>query len=497
VVAIFMATVTDAVFFFRDGNVIKEMMMTEFDALLDGIAEMPEFKKQKMPAVYAQIDGQLKIRGLVFFLVGFTAEGNIVPEWNLPIQQLMQSAGRGPDLGAGAIRLVCKSQSGVPWHQESLWDPQQQTLQMLTQTVKRNRLGIIEGDEEEFVLGDSWEDIPTLAAPPVLTPYSAEPPMITPSFNEIPVISPVMSQQLSPPVLTPVTTPQNAADAQAYATLKMEFDAMRAAHSVRIDKLQKERDELKEKNKSIADSVKEQAKEQLQSIRHDFDQDIEKKTQQIESLKTQIEIEQKRYAELKEQLVLQAQKYQAEREELVDQLKQDIDSDKIEGLKEAFKKELNARMEAETSKVNEALAMREVELFYREEQLKIFKDEIVHLKEEKQAILKESGRQILEALVNNGVTLVAYNVGVGHITLPLEDVGRYLDERLFYLADRCGVSPEVFALWQEHYHKPVCHHVDAKGDVCNKPIKRIDLASQFAKGLSDRCQDHQPQPASA
>lgn len=494
-----MATVTDAVFFFRDGNIIKEMMMTEFDALLDGVAEMPEFKKQKVPAVYAQIDGQLKIRGLVFFLVGFTAQGNIVPEWNLPIQQLMQSAGRGPDLGAGAIRLVCKSQCGVPWHQESLWDPQQQTLQILTQTVKRNRLGIVQG-EDEFVLGESWGDIPTLApAPPTLTPYMAEPPMITPSFNEIPVVSPVIphyvQQPIAPPpvIAPPALTPQNAADAQAYATLKLEFDAMRAAHSVRIDKLQKERDELKEKNKSITDSVKEQAKEQLQAMTKDFQLDLEKKAQQIESLKAQIEIEQKRHAELKEQLVLQAQRYQAEREELVDQLKQDIDSDKIEGLKEAFKKELNARLEAETSRVNEALAMREVELFYREEQLKIFRDEIVHLKAEKQSILKESGRQILEALVDNGVTLVAYNVGVGHITLPLDDVGRYLDERLLYLADRCGVSPEIFALWQEHYHKPMCHHVDASGDVCNKSIKRIDLASQFTKGLSDRCPEHQPQ----
>ncbi len=488
-----MATVTDAVFFFRDGNVIKEMMMTEFDALLDGIAEMPEFKKQKIPAVYAQIDGQLKIRGLVFFLVGFTAQGNIVPEWNLPIQQLMQSAGRGPDLGAGAIRLVCKSQCGVPWHQESLWDPQQQTLNSLTQVVKRNRLGIIEGDEE-FMLGESWGDIPTLApAPPTLMPYAAEPPMITPSFNEIPVVSPAMSHY-APPVVAPAA-PQSAADAQAYTTLKMEFDAMRAAHSVRIDKLQKERDELKEKNKSISESVKDQAKEQLQTITRDFEQDLEKKSQQIESLRAQIETEQKRYAELKEQLVLQAQRYQEEREELVDQLKQDIDSDKIEGLKEAFKKELNARIEAEISKVNEALAMREVELFYRDEQLKIFKDEIVQLKAEKQTILKESGQQILEALVNNGVTLVAYNVGVGHITLPLEDVGRYLDERLMYLADRCGVSPEIFAFWQEHYHKPVCHHVDASGDVCNKAIKRTDLASQFGKGISDRCPDHQPQAA--
>ena len=90
---------------------------------------------------------------------------------------------------------------------------------------------------------------------------------------------------------------------------------------------------------------------------------------------------------------------------------------------------------------------------------------------------------------------MAYNVGVGHMTLPLEDVGRYLDERLQYLADRCGVSPEVFAQWQEHYHKPVCHYVDDKGDVCNKPVKRTELASQFSRGKSDRCPEHQVKAA--
>jgi hypothetical protein len=478
-----MSTITDAVFIFRDGSVIKEMMMSEFDALLDGLFEMPELKNQKALAVYVQIDQQLKVRGLVFFLLGFTQKGQVLPEWNIPLQQLMQSAGRGPDLGAGAIRLVCKSQCSVPWHQESLWEPQQQTLQMISQVVQRNKLGLIEEDASALA-----DDIPVLS-PSVSIMANNEPPMISPSFNDIPVVSPVMSFSKAP--AQPSAAPSaNTADAQAYATLKQEFDAMRAAHSVRMDKLQKERDQYKDKVKTIADELKEQAKFQQNALKLELDSTIDKNTQQIESLKSQIDIEKKRYIELKEQLALQAERYKIEREEIAEQLKQDIDSDKIEGLKDAFKKELNARLDAETSKVNKALAMREVELFYRDEQLAIFRDEIKQLRLEKQAILKESGRQILEALESNGVTLVAYNVGVGHITLPLEDVGRYLDERLNYLAERCGVSADLFPLWQEHYHKPVCRHVDERGEVCNKSIKRTDLASQFTKGVSDRCVDH-------
>lgn len=485
-------------------------MMTEFDALLDGLVEMPEFSRQRLKAVYAQIDGQLNIRGLLFFGVPFTGDGHVAPEWNIPLQQLVQSAGRGPDLGAGPIRLVCKSQCSVPWHQENLWDPSQKMLQLLMQTVSRNKLGIIREQANAAVAGDGWDDdIPVLApaaVPPTLVPAGAEPPLIKPAFGEIPVLAPVMVPTLMPgqiPVAMPVAAPAAAVavpvtpvaggvDANAYVTLKQEFDAMRAAHAVRIDKLQKERDEYKDKLKGIADSLKEQAREQLQSMREEAAQELEQKNQQMEALKAQIEIEKNRYAELKEQLALQAQRYQAEREELVERMKHDIDSEKIEGLKEAFKKELDARLEAETSRVSEALVMREVELFYREEQLNLFRDEIRRLREERQSLIRESGRQVLEALENNGVTLVAYNVGVGHMALPLEDVGRYLDERLQYLADRCGVSPEIFAQWQEHYHHPVCHHVDEKGEVCSKPVKRTDLASQFVKGTSDRCIEHQP-----
>lgn len=174
-----MSTITDAVFIFRQDKVIKEMLMSEFDALLDGLFDMSELKNQKAQAVYLQIDSHLKVRGLVFFLLGFNQQGQVVAEWNLPLQQLMQSAGRGPDLGAGAIRWVCKSQCTVPWHQESLWDPQQQTLQIISQVVQRNKLGLLEDD------GAAAADGIPLLSPTMHKVARNEPPMITPSFNEV------------------------------------------------------------------------------------------------------------------------------------------------------------------------------------------------------------------------------------------------------------------------------------------------------------------------
>lgn len=493
-----MGIIANAVFFFRDEKVFKEMMLSEFEALLDGVVEMPDLKKQRVFAAFLQIDAQLMIRGLVFFSLDFTKEGHIVPEWNLPIQQLIQSAGRGPDLGGGAIKLACKSYSSVPWHQQNLWDPSVATYKHLQQVVKRNRLGIVESDSQ-FPELDNWDDIPTLSpgvVPPTLMPSHQEPPVLTPHFHDIPVVAPIIPVAAPIPV-APVeiavvtSTESDKVDAAIYLTLKQEFDAMRAAYAVRIDRLQNERDEYKEKTKSIEGQIKAQDKAGEDKLKLTFTQELSNKDQQISLLQSQIEIEKKRYGELNDQLAQQAQRYQVELEAFLEKVKNEADSEKIESLKETFKKELESRVQTEISKVNEALAMREVELFYRDEQLLLFHNEIKQLKAEKQTILKESGRQILKALEDNGVTLVAYNVGVGHITLPLDDVGQYLDERLVYLAERCGVIPELFSLWQEHYYKPVCHHVDDKGDVCNVPIKRTDVASQFIKGSSDRCSEHQ------
>lgn len=473
-----MSTITDAIFFLKDGQVVKEMMASEFEALLDGIVQAPEFRGQAVQAVHLQIDHNLKIRGLVFFLVKFTPQGMIESDWNVPFNQLLQSAGRGPDLGGGKIRLVCQSRCGVPWYQNDLWEPSTQTFQTLAQVVKANRLGILENEDTWEVEG--WDDVPVLttpAEPPLLTPVTAEPPVLTPTpVAEIPTLQ-----------STPAAPAGAAAQTGEYQTLKKEFEALQAAYSVKLDKLQKERDELSEKNRTVTASLKQQAREHVESLTRDFQQDLNKKEEQLLALRKQLDHEQKRYAELKEQQVEQAASYQAEREDMLDQLQhgQELEASKIDALKDAFKRELYARVEAENAKVNEKLAMREVELFYREEQMTLLRDEVSQLKAEKQKLLTESGNQVLKALEDNGVTFVAFHVGVGHLTVPLEDVGRYLDERTAYLAERCGVSVEDFTAWYEHYQKPVCQHPG-----CGEPVPRVELAAQFEDGQSNRCSKH-------
>lgn len=459
-----MSSITDAVFFVNSSGVVKQMMKTEFDALLDGIAQAPEFANQRVQAVYLQINESLKIKSLVCFYIGFDGEGAVQSDWNIPLNQLLQSAARGPDLGAGVTRLVSQSQCSVPWHQANLWNPDKSVFQALMQSVAKNKLGIVVSD-------DVWQgeaEIPTLNAEPKAN-QSAEIPTLEAAVPVLSPEAPANSEQLS-----------------------QELAAMKQAYSIRIDKLQNEKEQLLQKNKDTVQSLKQQAKEHVEHLLEDFKQETEQKEQQLQSLRVQLEHEQKRYHDLKEQQVEQAALFQGEREDLLDKLEagQDLESNKIDALKSAFSKELQARLEAQTTQLNEQLAMREVELFYREEQLALAQDQAKRLQQEKQSLLKDSGNKILKTMEDNGITFVAFHAGVGHITLAIEDIGRYLDQRQAYLAERCNMDEQSFALWQQHFNKPVCQGVDNEGIPCAKPVPRVEWAASFVPGNSDRCNEH-------
>ena len=113
----------EAVMFFSERGICKQMMFPEFEALLDGVVNMPEFADEQMRAVFVVINPRLLVRSVVLFLLDFDERGEADKGWNIPLRHLAERAGRGPDLGAGPIRLACRSQCPVSWHQMHLWDP--------------------------------------------------------------------------------------------------------------------------------------------------------------------------------------------------------------------------------------------------------------------------------------------------------------------------------------------------------------------------------------
>lgn len=147
---------TEAVMFFSDQGIAREMLFTEFEALLDGLVAAPDFADETVEAVFLQINSRLYVRAAVFFTVDFDLDGYVNRLWNLPLRTLAEKAARGPDMGGGPIRLSCLGFCHHKEYQHSMWKPGQRggkaDLAWIKQAVTRNGLGIIGEDEEAKVV---------------------------------------------------------------------------------------------------------------------------------------------------------------------------------------------------------------------------------------------------------------------------------------------------------------------------------------------------------
>jgi len=112
----FKQTYYEAVIFMGHKKVLKEMLYSEFEAVLDGVVGEPEFQNQTCHAVYLKIDMRLNILGAVFFLIDFDTDGNPDRRWNLPLAQLVDTAPMSASLNGKSIGITCRSQCQIPWH---------------------------------------------------------------------------------------------------------------------------------------------------------------------------------------------------------------------------------------------------------------------------------------------------------------------------------------------------------------------------------------------
>lgn len=134
--------------------------------------------------------------------------------------------------------------------------------------------------------------------------------------------------------------------------------------------------------------------------------------------------------------------------------------------------------------------MREVELFYREEQLGNLREEVARLRQERESLISHSGDRLLGRLMESGIAFVAYHPGVEAMTIPAADIPRYLESPEAYVADKCFVAPAQYRQWLEHYDLPVCGAALEDGSVCGEPVSKIERPSDFLGGESDCCPAH-------
>ncbi|WP_277374319.1 chromosome partitioning protein ParA [Pseudomonas sp. AA-38] len=435
----------EAVMFFKEHGVCKQMLYPEFEALLDGVVNMPEFADQQMRMVYVVINPRLLVKAAVFFYLDFDEDGRPDSGWNIPLQHLADRAGRGPDLGAGPIRLACRSQCAVSWHQMHLWDPNltpgQNDLVRLRDAVKGNQLGLlIEDDSTQVVQAERLQMAPEDKW------YAPDP------AKEV-------AEQLA-----------------------QKMDQEHRAKTAQLIKQQRLR---------IA-SLTQQHEEELVRLKLAGEEQGKRQQAQLQELQQALRQQQELNARLKAQLTEQAQNYQHSREQLTQQLRALERHGRTEGdiLRAQLEAELQAKITAAVAQYKEQVAIRDVELAYRNEQDIQQQAEIERLKRERDAIASQSGDQVLERLARLGVVFVAYHPGAGHLTIALQDIARYQDNPMAYVAAKCFVTEAQYRQWLAHYQQPTCEALLAGGERCAMPIERVDTPSRFVLGESNCCSRH-------
>ncbi|MCG7201609.1 DNA repair protein [Marinobacter pelagius] len=402
-----------AVFFMEEGRIARQMRATEFGAFLDGYVGLSDLAETDVKAVLIELGGDLLVRSLVFFRIWFDDEGRADTSWNIPIEALAKEGAKGPDMGAGPIRLVCRSQCPDPKYANELWDPDM--------TPGNNHFLAIRKAVESNTLRFQ---------------------KVEPVEEEIPVL-----KAKEEPAKEKDDDSQSPADRARLAQLIRE-------QRLRIKTLQSvHRD-------SLADLQREHRNE-MQSLRSEMaelEQKYERQRLTSEQLKKRLSERNEQYLSIQEQI----------------------------GNVDEEKKRDDANVGAELVLLREQLERKQRELEMRDEK-------IVSLEEENQELRHREPPEnsILDHLRKQSVFLVAYHAGVGHVTLPFEDIDTYFNNPVAYAADRCGMNEPAYREWLEHYENPVCRHTDENGDPCAEPIMRVSQPTEFRPGVDDRCEQHQ------
>ncbi|PNG15358.1 chromosome partitioning protein ParA [Stutzerimonas stutzeri] len=438
----------EAVLFFNDGGVCKEMLYPEFEAVLDGMVSMPEFADQQMRVVYVLINTRLQIRAAVFFFLDFNEDGSADSGWNIPLRNLAERTGRGPDLGAGPIRLACRSQCPVSWYQMHLWDPEltqsQNHLVMLRDRIKRNQLGLLVEEDT--------------------------------------------------PQAVPAERLQMVAEDAWYAADSATQTSIRRAEKLEQEQRLKAAQLIKQQRLRIA-SLEQQREADISRLRELAAQQQAKLLDEIAQLRQELLDKEGLVEQLQVQLHEQAEGFQKNREEMSRQLRALEQNGRAEAdaARAQFDEELRRQIAAAVAEYKEQVSIRDVELAYRNELDSQLQEEIEQLRARCETLAEESGDRVLERLCALGVAFMAYHPGAGHLTIPLADITRYRQNPLAYAAAKCAVSEEQYKQWVEHYQQPVCIATLSSGERCNMPLDKVETPARFVLGESNCCARHRSQ----
>ena len=446
----------EAVMFFDNHMIVKEMLYPEFEAILDQVVGISEFKGQTVRAAYVRINAYLNITAAVFFLIDFNDSGNADKGWNIPLRHMADNSVGGPDLGSGPIKLSCRSQCSVSWHQRSLWDPKMEaennTFQLLTTVSKSNRLGFAVVEKVSKKSSSSK----TVAGVKGSKGSSSKNHLSKSERKEI--------------------------EKKITEELKGKF----------LKEIKEQSASLLEEQKLRIATMKSDALDHVEKLQQQYQQKLSSVTENLEATKKLFSEEKQRNLLLKKTLDNKAQDFQKAREDLQQQIKQgkEVGQSQLTKLEKKFEQEVKAKIDISCAELKENLNMREMELFYRDEEVIRLRDEIKQLREDKQSLVDSSGDQLLKKLDKSGISFVASQPGMNQLTVPYVELSTYLESPAQYAANKCSVDLELYQKWKAHYELSVCGHKLSNGSACAEPIPTVEHPVRFILGEGDRCTKH-------
>lgn len=442
----------EAVFFFGRKGVTKQMRYAEFEAVLDGVVGVSGLASREVQAAYLRITPGLEIHSVVLFLIEFDDRGFADQDWNIPLRHLADTAGPGPDLGRGPIRLACRSQCSVSWYQKELWEPTGRDglnhFKLMQDAVRTNKLGIIT-DEPIYDPPVVNEQVPT-----------------DPDYDHVPVVH----ETVSPSELTGYSEDEIkrrlSEQAQDYQS-KLNILAQR----------QKQRLQgLEEQHKEALDQVKRAMRNEAQAYRNRI-QELE---QQANQNKVLLEKLQSRHTKL-------------EKDYLLMQDTNDTQKDRFDELKEEHLELLRSQQKTEAgetlklTELKEILTEKNFEIDELKEQLRMLSAENLDVKDQLEKADQEEDTTNVEAVFERleqlELVFVAYHPGAGHISLPARQLSDYMERPLVFAAQKCGVTLEQYRSWLLHYDNPECEQ-------CGVPVKRVDQPADYEAGTHNFCTRH-------
>ncbi|WP_299975148.1 hypothetical protein [uncultured Pseudoteredinibacter sp.] len=208
---------------------------------------------------------------------------------------------------------------------------------------------------------------------------------------------------------------------------------------------------------------------------------------------------------------------------LASHVQSDIDEPVLEKQRKAFEQQINlqqlelAKLRDQNSALNsqikhlesrfqkslydtlsQTIEQREVKWQAKLRQAKLYiKQQARQIKDLESELEQELGEgfsdqaSLLKQLQLRSVKLHVDHPGIGVVHIPYDEVVDYLAAPLVYVANLCGVSPDVYGAWLKHRHQPICQGFDETGVMCKVALDAVRDLSAFVPGRSDFCVHHQ------